>query len=94
METKGGNKSFTALSQSDSGLKLANSDSLARKNEQQQLEIETQSKKIVELEDIVDNLEDVIIKCKSLPSFNARFMPIVKSYYKQKPEGWRRKGER
>ena len=65
MDTKRVNKSFMALSRSDSGLTLINSDSLVRKNEQQQLEIETQSKKIVELEDIVDNLEDVIVKCKS-----------------------------
>eukprot|EP00112_Aurelia_sp_Birch-Aquarium-sp1_P011398 Seg2397.5 transcript_id=Seg2397.5/GoldUCD/mRNA.D3Y31 product="hypothetical protein" protein_id=Seg2397.5/GoldUCD/D3Y31 len=52
------------LSRSDSGLTLVHSDPLARKNEQQQLEIKTQSKKIVELEDIVDNLEDVIVKYK------------------------------
>ena len=66
MDAKRVNKSFMALSRSDSGLTLVNSDSLVRKNEQQQLEIETKSKKIVELEDIVYNLEDVIVKCKSL----------------------------
>eukprot|EP00112_Aurelia_sp_Birch-Aquarium-sp1_P011395 Seg2397.2 transcript_id=Seg2397.2/GoldUCD/mRNA.D3Y31 product="hypothetical protein" protein_id=Seg2397.2/GoldUCD/D3Y31 len=64
MDAKSANKSFMALSGSDSGLTLANSDSLARQNEQQQLEIKTQSKKIVELEDIVENLEDVIVKYK------------------------------
>ena len=68
MEVKRVNKSFMALSRSDSGLKLVNSDSLIRKNEQQQLEIEIQSKKIVQLEDIVYNLEDVIVKCKSFHS--------------------------
>eukprot|EP00112_Aurelia_sp_Birch-Aquarium-sp1_P022428 Seg6319.3 transcript_id=Seg6319.3/GoldUCD/mRNA.D3Y31 product="hypothetical protein" protein_id=Seg6319.3/GoldUCD/D3Y31 len=45
MDAKSANKSFMALSGSDSGLTLANFDSLARQNEQQQLEIKTQNKK-------------------------------------------------
>ena len=82
MDTKRVNKSFMALSRSDSGLTLVNSDSLVRKNEQQQLEIETKSKKIVELEDIVYNLEDVIVKCKSFKFLHAYRNHVICVYRK------------
>ena len=64
MDAKNQDQSLLRVSEMDSGINIIENGSLINANEQQQQQIKLKDRKIEQLEEKIEDLEDIVISCK------------------------------